>query len=143
VALVAAYTLNDPCIKGMIAFYTPADMVWGYSMPGNPRIMDSRRVLRNYLGGPYEKVPQNYEKATAMNYVSAHTPPTLMLHGQKDEMVAYEHNIRLKKVLDRYRIKNTIVTLPWATHGFDYNFSGPGAQISTWSIEYFLKYIFK
>jgi acetyl esterase/lipase len=139
VALMAAYTLNDPCIKGMIAFYTPADMVWGYSLPGNPLVLDSRRVLRNYLGGTYEKVPENYEKATALNYVNAHTPPTLMLHGQKDELVAYEHNIRLKKVLDQYGIKNTIVTLPWATHGFDYNFSGPGAQISTYSIEYFLK----
>jgi acetyl esterase/lipase len=143
VALMAAYTLNEPCIKGMIAFYTPADMVWGYSLPGNPLIMDSRRVLRNYLGGPYEDVPENYEKATAMNYVNAHTPPTLMLHGQKDEMVAYGHNIRLKKVLDQYEIKNTIVTLPWATHGFDYNFSGPGAQISTYSIEYFLKSVLK
>jgi acetyl esterase/lipase len=143
VALVAAYTLNDPCIKGMIAFYTPADMVWGYSLPGNPLVMDSRRVLRNYLGGPYEKVPENYEKATAINFVNAHTPPTLMLAGQKDELVAYEHNIRLKKILDKYGIKNTIVTLPWATHGFDYNFSGPGAQISTYSIEYFLKSVLK
>jgi acetyl esterase/lipase len=143
VALIAAYSLNDPDIKGMIAFYTPADMVWGYSLPGNPLIMDSRRVLRNYLGGPYEEVPRNYEKATAMNYVNPNTPPTLMIHGKKDEMVAYGHNIRLKKVLDQHAIKNTIVTLPWATHGFDYNFSGPGAQISTYSIECFLKYIFK
>lgn len=143
VALIAAYSLSDPDIKGMIAFYTPADMVWGYSLPGNPLIMDSRRVLRNYLGGSYEEVPRNYEKATAMNYVNANTPPTLMIHGQKDEMVAYGHNIRLKKVLDQHGIKNTIVTLPWATHGFDYNFSGPSGQISTYAIEYFLKYIFK
>jgi acetyl esterase/lipase len=143
VALMAGYTLNDPCIKGMIAFYTPADMVWGYSLPGNPLVMDSRRVLRNYLGGSYEEVPENYERATAINFVNAKTPPTLMLHGQKDEMVAYEHNVRLKKALDKYGIKNTIVTLPWATHGFDYNFSGPGAQISTYSIEYFLKSVLK
>ena len=46
-------------------------------------------------------------------------------------------------LLDQYGIKNTIVTLPWATHGFDYNFSGPGAQISTYSIEYFLKSVLK
>ena len=143
IALMTAYTLNDPSIKGVVAFYTPADMVWGYSLPGNPLVMDSRRVLRNYLGGSYEDVPQNYEKATAINYVNAYTPSTLMIHGQKDELVAYGHNIRLKKVLDKYGIKNTIVTLPWATHGFDYNFSGPGAQISTYSIEYFLKSVLK
>jgi acetyl esterase/lipase len=143
IALMAAYTLSDPCIKGLIAFYTPADMVWGYSLPGNPLVLDSRKVLGNYLGGTYENVPENYEKATAINFVNSQAPPTLMVAGQKDELVAYGHNLRLKKVLDQYGIKNTIVTLPWATHGFDYNFSGPGAQISTYSIEYFLKSVLK
>jgi acetyl esterase/lipase len=143
VALMAVYTMHDPSIKGAIAFYTPADMVWGYSMPGNPWILDSRRVLENYLGGTYEKVPQNYHRATPLEYVSADTPPTLMIHGQKDEMVAYEHNLRLKKILDPAGVKNVIVTLPWATHGLDYNFSGPGGQLSTYAVEYFLKAVCK
>jgi acetyl esterase/lipase len=143
VALMAAYTLHDPDVKGVIAFYTPADMVWGYSMPGNPLILDSRKVLENYLGGTYEEVPQNYHQATALEYVGAYTPPTLMIHGQKDEMVAYEHNLRLKKRLDPAGIKNVLVTLPWATHGCDYNFNGPGGQLSTYAVEYFLKSLFK
>ncbi|HYH57042.1 MAG TPA: alpha/beta hydrolase, partial [Anseongella sp.] len=36
IALLAAYTLADPGIKGVIGFYAPADMVWGYSAPANP-----------------------------------------------------------------------------------------------------------
>jgi acetyl esterase/lipase len=143
VGLMAAYTMHDPSVKGAIAFYTPADMVWGYSMPGNPWILDSRRVLENYLGGTYEKVPQNFHRATPLEFVSAGTPPTLMIHGQKDEMVAYEHNLRLKKILDPAGVKNVIVTLPWATHGLDYNFSGPGGQLSTYAVEYFLKSVFR
>jgi acetyl esterase/lipase len=143
VALMAAYTLHDPDIKGAIAFYTPADMVWGYAMPGNPWILDSRKVLENYLGGTYQQVPQNYHQATCLEYVGKNTPPTLMIHGLKDEMVAYEHNVRLKKVLDPAGIKSTIVTLPWATHGCDYNFSGPGGQLSTYAVEYFLKAVCK
>ncbi|RYD91264.1 MAG: alpha/beta hydrolase, partial [Sphingobacteriales bacterium] len=36
VALLAAYTLHDPGIAGVIDFYGPADMVWGYSVPAKP-----------------------------------------------------------------------------------------------------------
>ena len=45
IALLAAYTLHDPHVKGVIDFYGPADMVWGYSIPSNPLIMDSRKVM--------------------------------------------------------------------------------------------------
>jgi hypothetical protein len=31
-----------------------------------------------------------------------------------------------------------LLRLPWATHSFDFNFSGPGGQISTYAIEHFL-----
>jgi acetyl esterase/lipase len=143
IALMASYTMHDPSVKGAIAFYTPADMVWGYAMPGNPWILDSRRVLENYLGGTYQDIPENYHQATPLEYVNTDTPPTLMIHGKKDEMVAYEHNLRLKKILDPSGVKNVIVTLPWATHGLDYNFSGPGGQLSTYSVEYFLKAVCK
>lgn len=142
IALVTAYRMQDPAIRGAIAFYTPSDMVWAYSIPGNPWILDSRAVLENYLGGGYPKVPENYHKASPLEYVSASSPPTLMIHGEKDEIVAFEHNIRLKRKLDSAGVKNCLVDLPWATHGFDYNLAGPGGQISTYSVEYFLKTVF-
>jgi len=34
---------------------------------------------------------------------------------------------------------NALVTIPWATHAFDtINFDGPGAQITTYSVAWFL-----
>ena len=45
IALLAAYTLKDAGIKGVIDFYGTADMVWGYSLPANPLVMDSQGVM--------------------------------------------------------------------------------------------------
>ena len=140
IALLAAYTLNDKAVKGVIDFYGPADMVWGYSEPSNPLVMNSRKVMEDYLGGTYNAVPQSYESSSPINYVSERSVPTLIIHGKNDVLVAYEHSIRLQDKLNRYRVKNYFLSLPWATHGFDYNLNGPGGQLSTYAVKQFLEY---
>lgn len=139
IAMISAYTSNDPGIKGVVSFYGPADMVWGYSLPSNPLIMNSRKVMEDYLGGTYEQVPQNYVASSPAHAVSNSAVPTLMIHGKNDVLVAYEHEIRLSKKLDEHQIPHYLLSLPWATHGTDYTLNGPGGQLSTYAVEYFLK----
>jgi acetyl esterase/lipase len=138
IALLAAYTLHDKAIKGVIDFYGPADMVWGYSIPSNPLIMDSRGVMDRYLGGPYDKVPQNYIASSPLEFVNKTSVPTLIIHGHNDVLVAYEHSRRLNEKLEKNGVKHYWLKLPWATHGFDFNLNGPGGQLSTYTIERFL-----
>ncbi|SEI96198.1 Acetyl esterase/lipase [Dyadobacter koreensis] len=139
IALLSAYTLHDPAIKGVIDFYGPADMVWGYSLPSNPLIMDSRKVMEDYLGGTYQAHPENYKRSSPLLFVSDHSPPTLLIHGKNDVLVAYEHSQRLNIKLEEHKIKHYLLTIPWATHAFDYNLNGPGGQLSTYAVMYFLK----
>ncbi len=141
IALLSAYKLHDPSIKGVISFYGPADMVWGYSLPSNPLVMDSRKVMEDFLGGTYEQVPQNYEASSPVHAADKNSPTTLMIHGQNDVLVAYEHSIRLSKKLTLVGVKHHLLTLPWATHGCDYTLNGPGGQLSTYSVLYFLKQV--
>jgi acetyl esterase/lipase len=138
IALLAAYSLSDPGIKGVIDFYGPADMVWGYSAPASPLIMDSRKLMSDYLGGSYKAVPQNYLSSSPIAFVHPGDVPTLLIHGQQDVMVAYEHSTRLSKKLVDSGVRRYLVSLPWATHGFDYTLNGPGGQLSTYSVERFL-----
>jgi pimeloyl-ACP methyl ester carboxylesterase len=63
IALLAAYTMHDPALKGVIDFYGPADMVWGYSVPSSPWIMDSRKVMENYIGGRIARCRRNMPPA--------------------------------------------------------------------------------
>lgn len=143
IALMAAYQEADPGIKGVISFYGPADMVWGYSQPASRWVMDSRKVMENYLGGSYDQVPQKYRSASPIEYASEDSPPTLLIHGRNDVLVAYEHSRRLVAKLENNGVPHYLLTLPWATHGFDYTLNGPGGQLSTFTVAMFLKKILK
>jgi acetyl esterase/lipase len=137
--LSASYGHKMNGIKGVIAFYGPADLVWGAQNPANPWVFNSNEVLQNFLGGGLDKLPQAYAAASPVLKVDGNTPPTLLLHGQLDVLVAYEHSIRLQKRLQEFRIPHYLLTLPWATHGFDYTLAGPGGQLSTYCVDGFLK----
>lgn len=138
IALQAAYVEPDPAVKGVIAFYAPADMVFGYSLPTNPLIMDSRDLMVKYLGGPYETHPQAYTASSPVEHLSGGTVPTLLLHGRPDVLVSFRHTVHMRERLGPLGVRHFAVDLPWAAHGFDYVFRGPGSQISLYFIERFL-----
>lgn len=143
IALLAAYQNTVPGLKGVISFYGPADMIWGYSKPASRWVMDSRHVMENYLGGTYKQVPERYSSASPIEHVSADSPPTLLIHGRNDVLVAYEHSTRLAAKLEANGVPHYLLTLPWATHGFDYTLNGPGGQLSTFTVDTFLRKILK
>ena len=139
IALTAAYSLKDPAIRGVISLYGPTDMYWGWDHPSNPEVIDTPRNLREYLGGRPSEVPAAYDAASPIRLVTSSVPPTLFLHGGRDELVSPEDSARLSKRLTEAGVRNLNVSLPWATHGFDYIVRGPGGQISAYAIEYFLE----
>ncbi|RYE22455.1 MAG: alpha/beta hydrolase, partial [Sphingobacteriaceae bacterium] len=137
-ALLAAYTFKNEGIKGVINFYGPADMIFGYFLPANPLVLDSHKVMEAYLGGTYQQQKNQYEASSPILQVDAQTVPTLSIHGKNDVLVSYQHSIRLKQKLDSLGVKNYLLTLPWATHGCDYNLNGPSGQLATYTVERFL-----
>ena len=143
IALLSAYTQKEPGLRGVVDFYGPADMVWGYSIPSNPLIMDSRKVMENYIGGSYPQVPKKYLACSPLEFVDSTSVPTLIIHGNNDVLVAPEHSRRLNKKLGENHIPHFWLQLPWATHGFDYNLNGPGGQISTYVVERFISTVTK
>jgi acetyl esterase/lipase len=138
IALLSAYTHPEPGLKGVVDFYGPADMVWGYSVPSSPLIMDSRLVMRNYIGGAYDDMPQKYVNSSPIEFVNKRTVPTLIIHGDNDVLVSPIHSRKLNEKLQQNHIKHYLLKLPWATHGFDYNINGPGGQLSTYVVERFI-----
>jgi len=138
IALLAAYTLHEKDLKGVVDFYGPADMVWGYSIPSNPLIMDSRKVMGDYVGGTYAQVPDKYAACSPILFVDKISVPTLIIHGTNDVLVSDIHSDKLDKKLSEAGVKHYWLKLPWATHGFDFNLNGPGGQLSTYTVELFL-----
>lgn len=138
IALLAAYTLHEPGLKAVIDYYGPADMVWGYSAPASLLVMDSRKVMEDYLGGTYQRIAQKYAASSPIEFVSQQSVPTLIIHGDNDVLVSPEHSRRLSVKLEQNGIKHFLLKLPWATHGFDYNLNGPGGQLATYTVLRFL-----
>jgi acetyl esterase/lipase len=138
ITLVAAYTLHDPAIIGTISYYGPADMVWGYSLAANPLVFDSRKVMVDYLGGTYNEVPQNYFNSSPIEFATPQSPPTLLIHGPLDPLVAYDHSVRLNKQLEALNVPHYFLDLPCGTHGCDYTLNGPSGQVATYTVLGFL-----
>ncbi|CAF1185862.1 unnamed protein product [Rotaria sp. Silwood1] len=141
IALLAAYTLQQSGIKGAIDFYGPADMIYGYMVPTNPYVINSGQALARYIGGDYYQIPDKYAASSPIEFVNRQTVPTLIFHGLTDALVFCEHSRRLSAKLDQYDVPHYLLELPWGTHGFDYHLNGPGGQLSTFAIEYFLRVV--
>jgi acetyl esterase/lipase len=141
IALDVAYSGHDPRIRGVISFYGPTDLRWSWNNPGNPRVIDTRKVLFDYLGGDPAVASWAYDAASPVNRVTSSAPPTLLLHGERDELVSVYHTTELSRRLRQAGVFHVSIVLPWSTHGFDYFLRGPGGQIGTSAIERFLERI--
>lgn len=142
-ALLAGYSLSDPAIRGVVSFYGPVDLRYGYANPRNPAVIDSRGVLGDFLGGPPDSFGPAYDAASPIRFVGAGTPPTLLIHGGRDELVSFAESEMLRDRLAAAGRPHLLLALPWATHGMDYNFDGPGGQLSTYAIEHFLSAVLR
>ena len=138
IALLAGYTLADPAIRGVVSLYAPAALRWGYYNPAKPGIIDSSAVLELYLGGSPLTHGATYDAAEPSSFVDESTPPTLLIHGLRDEHVSPFHAEFVSARLLEEGVTHLMVRMPWATHGCDYVFSGPCGQITTYAIERFL-----
>ena len=137
-AEATAYTVPDPAIRGVIAFYAPADLNFAYAFGREDDVLKSPQLLRQFLGGPPEAVREAYDSASGYLRVGRNTPPTLLMHGALDTLVWNRQSERLEQKLAAAGVPHAFVPLPWATHAFEYNLSGPGGQLATYSVEWFL-----
>jgi acetyl esterase/lipase len=137
-ALLAAYTAGDPAIRGVISIYGPTDLQFWYEHPAPAGLFDTRGVLDAYLGGSPSSASDAYFAASPINFVTASTPPTLLIHGMQDPLVPPDESARLAGRLEEAGVKHMFIRLPWATHGCDKSFGGPCGQIATYAVERFL-----
>jgi acetyl esterase/lipase len=137
-ALLAAYTSGEPAIRGVISVSAPTDLRHNYDHPAPRGLLDTRAVLESYLGGTPKTADEAYFAASPINFVSANSPPTLLIHGLQDAHVSPEESVRLEAQLQKASVRNMFVRLPWAAHGCDWSFNGPCGQITTYAVEQFL-----
>ena len=143
IAEATAYTAHDPAIHGVAAFYAPADLRFAYAYGREDDVIKSPQLLRQYLGGPPEAAGADYDGASGYLHVGKTTPPTLLVHGQLDPLTWDRQSVRLDARLAENGVAHSFVSLPWATHACEFNLAGPGGQLATFALEWFLAAVTK
>jgi acetyl esterase/lipase len=137
-ALLAAYTTGESAIRGVVSLYGPSDLRFEYDHPSSGSLRNTHSLLEAYLGGPPVRADQAYFEASPINFVSATSPPTLLIHGSRDQTIRAEESTRLEERLRQEGVRHMFVELPWATHACDKSFDGPCGQIVLYAVERFL-----
>jgi acetyl esterase/lipase len=91
-------------------------------------------------GGTPGAVPERYAKASALTWVDAQCPPTLLMHGMHDEMAPVAAVRQLQERLDHAGVPVTAVYLPHTDHMFDLVGTrwSPAARVAFYALERFL-----
>jgi acetyl esterase/lipase len=149
-ALLAAYRAQrDPSpagcaraatVKAAVAYYAPTDLRDDYLHPAEPDLIDAHMVLGNFLGSAPDEVPGQYESATPQHWLDRPVPPTLLIQGNSDQIVLSRNAEELAAPLRAAHDTVVAIRIPWAGHGFDAIFQGPGSQLALYYWERFMAY---
>ena len=143
IATASASILKDPSIRGCVSLYAPADMPFARKYADPDDVLDSLRLLRQYLGGDPAEAAENYLSASATLTAEKDFPPTLIVHGQRDNLVWHQQSRRLAARLEEKGVPHYYLELPWATHALDFPFHGPSSHLTRLAAHVFLESVFR
>ncbi|MFT4016858.1 MAG: prolyl oligopeptidase family serine peptidase, partial [Agriterribacter sp.] len=69
----------------------------------------------------YDQDPAIYKNSSPANFVSAQSPPTLILQGDADPTVPPSQSILLSDSLTKYNVAHQLVMYPGEGHGWTGN----------------------
>jgi acetyl esterase/lipase len=137
-AMLAAYSADAPPLRAVVDYYGPINLTAGYNNPPHPDPIDSRAVLKAFLGGSPQDKPILYQNASPVNYVRPNNPPTLLIYGSRDNVVPVRYGKELFSRLEKAGNTAIFLEIPWASHSFDSVFNGVSNQLALYYTERFL-----
>ena len=130
-AVLAADVREPLDIRAVIAYYTPTDLTEGYRDPPVPDPANVRRILLTYVGKPPTQAADAYRQASPIAFVRPHFPPTLLIAGDRDELIRIAFQRRFRDALRACGDRVVAVEIPWSNHAFDEAPGGIGGAIAT------------
>jgi acetyl esterase/lipase len=149
-ALLAAYTPDDAAlppscdagdthVASVISFYGLTDLPWAWDHPTNPRVFDTRARVASYAGGTPATEPARFAALSPVERASRTAPPTLIIHGGRDQIVRVEQASLLDGKLAALGVPHETLVIPYAQHAFDFIAGGLGAQLAEDAVLRFLR----
>ena len=115
-ALLQGYKNNSTVkVKAIVDFFGPTDLTEMYNNPANPLIPV---ILQQVVGGTPATQATLYHDSSPLNYVGAASPPTLILHGGADIVVAPSQSVLLDAKLQTSGVTHQYIFYPAENHGW-------------------------
>jgi len=130
-ALLQGNKYNTPLKpKAIVSFFGPAELVSLYNTSQLAAL-----GLPQITGGTPDTAPEIYASSSPANYITANSPPTILLQGGLDPLVPPAQSELLKNLLQTAGVTNEYVFYPLEGHGW----TGTNLQDSFNKIRDFLK----
>jgi acetyl esterase/lipase len=110
------YQVNEPRVAAIVDFYGITDIADLLDGPNKKPFPESWPYTVQWLGNQPNRA-ELAKAASPLTYVKTGMPPTIMIHGDADNLVPYEHSIKLRDALQKAGVPNELVTIPKGGHG--------------------------
>lgn len=97
----------EPTVHAAVGISGPYDLQAGSDEDG---------VVRRFLGGTEDEIPERYAAASPVTHVSADAPSTFLLHGEADETVPVESSEEMAAKLEEAGATTELRTDAGADH---------------------------
>lgn len=142
-AALAAYHLETMPIRAVVNYYGPVDLKEGYHDLPFPDPLNIRAILRAFLAGTPDEVPELYQEASPIRYIKSDLPPTLLVYAGRDHIIKAKFGRQLYEQLQAAGNCAVWLEIPWAEHAFDAVFNGVSNQLALYYTERFLAWALK
>lgn len=116
-------TGQDAGVRAVVSFYGPSDATkyWDDRLASgcDLGVTGPRSSMGTLLGGIDPVDPANFNAARSVSpalRVDSHVPPTLMLHGTGDCVVAWGQSLRMAQSLNQAGIDEELIVVPGIGH---------------------------
>ena len=131
-ALLAAYTTAARPPHRVVALYAPSDLARLYA-----RSRHLCAPLEALARGAPSDVPDAYRLASPIVRAHSGAPPTLLIHGARDDAVPSDHSRQLAHRLDRLGVPRQYLEVPYGRHAFDIDAAGLASQVALEAVSRF------
>ena len=116
-SLLQAYKYTSPVpIKAVVDFFGPTDLVDMYNNPAS--IFAPPAALAAVVGATPTTNPVLYQQSSPINFVTAQSPPTIILQGGVDILVSPTQSATLNTKLQTFGVIHQYVFYPTENHGW-------------------------
>ena len=98
-----------------------------------PKLMEVRAaasLVTSYLEVPFGETAQPpyralWAQASPLTHVSGRTPPTLLIHGDADDLIPHSQSVAFEQALKPKGVPVELITVPGGRHGADFGSAQP------------------